>query len=170
MLKFVFYGIQAASPTIAALIVLRISGTCKEFGVKYFHFKHLLKASVLPVLIACFTMFMAKLIFCFVEKIDFTIGSVSAVQFVIILWALIAEEIGWRGYLLDLTDNNLVSAMLYHFAWNLFLHVFAINPNDNGGNALPYIILVFLEILIVFGLSLIVKKKGFIDKNSSKVS
>ena len=67
LLKFVFYGIQAASPTIAALIVLRISGTCKEFGVKYFHFKHLLKASVLPVLIACFTMFMAKLIFCFVE-------------------------------------------------------------------------------------------------------
>ena len=60
--------------------------------------------------------------------------------------------------------------MLYHFAWNLFVHVFAINPNDNGGNALPYIILVVLEILIVFGLSLIVKKKGFIDKNSSKVS
>lgn len=56
--------------------------------------------------------------------------------------------------------------MLYHFAWNLFVHVFAINPNDNGGNALPYIILVVLEILIVFGLSLIVKRKDSLTKTA----
>ena len=73
------------------------------------------------------------------------------------------------SYLLDLTDNNLISAMIYHFAWNLFIHVFAINPNDNRGNTLPYIILVVLEIVIGFLLSLTVKKKGLIKEKSSKV-
>lgn len=224
-INFVFYGIEAASPTIAAIIVLSISRTCKDFWVKYFRSKHLLTALVLPVIIVCLTMFLAKLIFCFVVKIDFTVGSVSGIQFIIILWALIAEEIGWRGYLqhflyehmkmpclvpaivgviwclwhyhffmlgemdvpvvifflscivesyiyaylLDLTDDNLISAMIYHFAWNLFIHVFAINPNDNKGNPLPYVILVVLEIVIGLLLSLFVKKKGLIKEKSSKV-
>ncbi len=100
LLNFVFYGIEAASPTIAAIIVLSISRTCKDFGVRYFHSKHLLMAVVLPAIVVCLTMFMAKLIFCFVVKTDFTVGSVSGIQLIIILWALIAEEIGWRGYLL----------------------------------------------------------------------
>ena len=64
-----------------------------------------------------------------------------------------------------LTDNNLVSAMLYHFAWNLFIHVFAINPNDNGGNSLPYIILVILEIVIGLLLLGAVKQKELISKS-----
>lgn len=215
LLNFVLYGIEAASPTIAAVIALSISRTCKKFAVKYFHSKNLLMAVVLPAIIACLTMFLAKLIFCLIVKTDFTAGSVSDVQFIIVLWALIAEEIGWRGYLphflyehmkmpclvpaivgvvwclwhyhyfmlggmdipvvffsscivesyiyaylLDLTENNLISAMIYHFAWNLFIHIFAINPTDNRGNSLPYIILVVLEIVIGLLLSLAVKKKG----------
>lgn len=225
LLNFVLYGIEAASPTIAAIIVLNIGRNCKDFVGKCFHSKHLLMAVVFPVIFVCLTMFLAKLMFCFVIKTDFTIGGVSGVQFIIILWSLIAEEIGWRGYLscflyehmkkpclvpaivgvvwclwhyhyfmfggmdvpvvwfflscivesyiysylLDLTDNNLISAMIYHFAWNLFIHVFAINPNDNRGNMLPYIILVVLEIVIGFLLSLAVKKKGLIKEKSSKV-
>lgn len=216
MLNFVLYGIEAASPTIAAVIVISISRTCKKFGVKYFHKKHLLMAVVLPAITACLAMFLAKLFFCLLVKTDFTVGSVSGVQFITILWALIAEEIGWRGflfhflcehmkmpclvpavvgviwclwhyhyfmfggmdvplvwfflscivesyiygYLLDLTDDNLISAMIYHFAWNLFIHVFAINPNDNRGNPLPYVILVVLEIVIGLLLSLGVKRKA----------
>lgn len=214
-LNFVLYGIEAASPSIAAIIVLGISRSYKDFKTKYFHSNHLLRAVVLPVIIVCLTMFLAKIIFCFVVKINFTLGSISGVQFIVILWALIAEEIGWRGYLLpflnehmklsylapfvvgviwclwhyhfflfegmdvpivwfffscivesyiysyllDLTDNNLLSAMIYHFAWNLFIHIFAINPIDNRGNSLPYIILIVLEIVSVFLLLLFVKKK-----------
>ncbi len=225
LLNFVLYGIEAASPTIAAIIVLSISRTYKDFWVKYFHSKHLLMAVFIPAIIVCLTMFLAKLIFCLIVITDFTVGSVSGIQFIIILWALIAEEIGWRGYLLsflyehmkmpclvpaivgviwclwhyhyfmlgemdvpvvifslscivesyiyayllDLTDNNLISAMIYHFAWNLFIHVFAINPNDNKGNPLPYVILVVLEMVIGLLLSLAVKKKGMIKKKSSKV-
>ena len=218
-LNFALYGIEAASPSIAAFIVLGISGSCKDFGMKYFHSNHLLIAVVLPMIIACMTMFLAKIVFCFVVKTNFMIGSISGVQFIIILWALIAEEIGWReyllpflnehmklsylaplvvgviwclwhyhfflfggidvpivlffiscivesyiySYLLDLTDNNLLSAMIYHFAWNLFIHIFAINPIDNRGNPLPYIILIVLEIVSVFLLLLFVKKKDLDD-------
>ena len=36
--------------------------------------------------------------------------------------------------------------MVYHFAWNLLLHIFAINPADNMGNELPYIVMSVIEI------------------------
>lgn len=63
------------------------------------------------------------------------------------------------SYLLERTDNNLISAMLYHFAWNLFVHLFAINPIDNDGNKLPYALLAIIEVVIAFAVSVIVKKK-----------
>lgn len=47
---------------------------------------------------------------------------------------------------LHLVFLAMISAMIYHFAWNLFIHIFAINPTDNKGNSLPYIILAVLEI------------------------
>lgn len=50
-------------------------------------------------LLAGSTMFLAKLIFCVSSGADFTPGNISAVPFIIILWAFIAEEFGWRGYL-----------------------------------------------------------------------
>lgn len=75
-INFVLYGIEAASPTIAAIIVLSLSRTCKDFWVKYCHLKHLFMAVVLPVIIVCLTMFLAKLIFCFVVKTDFTVKGI----------------------------------------------------------------------------------------------
>ena len=37
--------------------------------------------------------------------------------------------------------------MMYHFAWNLLIHIMAINPVENNGNIFPYIILNILEAL-----------------------
>lgn len=51
------------------------------------------------------------------------------------------------GYFLDRSGGNLLSAMSYHCSWNLFVHVFAIQPADNGGDPLPYVILTVLELL-----------------------
>lgn len=96
---FILYGIEAASPTIAAITILSMNRRIKEFFMKMFHSKHLAMAMVLPVTIACSTMFLAKLFYCFLFKVDFTLGSISLIQFMIILWAFIAEELGWRGYL-----------------------------------------------------------------------
>lgn len=156
----------------------------------------------LPIIIACLTMGLAKLIFCLRFKVNFVLGSISAMQLLIIAWAFIAEEIGWRGYwesllrkqginkgvvpfitriiwclwhyhyflqngvqvpilwffiscivesyiysfLMDCTDKNLISAMIYHFFYNLAIHMFLISPVDNYDNIVPYILLVILAL------------------------
>ncbi len=53
------------------------------------------------------------------------------------------------SFLMSVTNHNIVSAMIYHFAWNLLIHVTAISPVDNNGSLFPYIILVILEVLVL---------------------
>lgn len=205
LICFVLYGMQAAAPTISAIIVLCLNKKVKIYFTQMFRKENLRMAIILPIIIACTTMILAKIIFCVLFGRDFILGSISIVQFIIILWALFAEEIGWRGYLepllktygvhewivpcivgviwclwhyhffiqngievpiplffisciiesyiysflMDVTRNNIVSAMTYHFMWNLLIHILAINPIDNSGNIIPYIILVGLEVLVL---------------------
>lgn len=207
LIRFVLYGIQAAAPTFSAIVVLCLNKKAKAHFTRSFRKERLKTALILPTIIACFTMFLAKLIYCVIFRADFALGSISTTQFIIILWAFVAEEIGWRGYLEPLlrmygvhkrivpciigiiwclwhyhfflqnsvavpiplffisciiesyiysflmraTSNNIVSAMTYHFAWNLFIHVAAITPSDNNGSIFPYIILVVLEALLLPG-------------------
>lgn len=202
---FVLYGIQAAAPTISAIIVLWLNKEVKIHFAQLFRKEYLKRAVILPFSIACMTMLLAKIVFCVLSERAFVLGYLSAVQWVIILWAVWAEEIGWRGYLepllkmhgvhrwaapcmvgviwclwhyhfflqrgmevpvplflisciiesyiysffMSLTRNNLVSAMTYHFAWNLFMHIAAVSPADNDGNLFPYIILAMLEAVVL---------------------
>ncbi len=203
---FILYGIQAAAPTISAIIVLCLNKKMKMYFTQMFQRKHLKIAIILPFFIVCTTMILAKIIFCVLFGSYFMLGSISIAQFIIILWALWAEEIGWRGYLepllkmcgvhkwiapcivgviwclwhyhffiqngtdvpillffisciiesyiysflMSITYNSIISAMIYHFAWNLLIHITAINPSENNGNIFPYIILVILETLVLF--------------------
>lgn len=203
-IKFILYGIEAASPSIAAIIIIAKNKNLSSFFNENFKTKMITASLLFPVIIAFMTMFLAKIIVCLLLKEHFVLCSIPINQAIIILWAFIAEEIGWRGYLhpffckhmkrkylapfivgiiwclwhyhyflfgdmqvpivwffiscivdsyiysylLSMSDNNLLSAMMYHFAYNLFIHVFAINPIDNRGNSLPYIISVIIEILI----------------------
>lgn len=214
-IHFILYGIEAASPTIAVIAVLTINRNINHFFQEMFHKKHLAMALLLPIIVAGSTMFFAKLIFSFLFNIDFAFGKISFMQLIIILWAFVAEELGWRGYLepylkqrihfkrmvpflvgilwclwhyhyflidgiqvplllfliscvvesylysylMKCTSNNLVSAMTYHLAWNLFVHIFAINPIDNSGSAFPYLILILLEALMLIIFYLTGKKK-----------
>lgn len=202
---FFLYGIQAAAPTIAAMIVLCLNKKVKTYLTQMFCKEHLRMAIILPFLIVCTTMIVAKAVFCVLFGRSFVLGSISITQFIIILWALWAEEIGWRGYLepllkrcgihkrivpcivgviwclwhyhfflqngikvpiplffisciiesyiysslMSVTGNNIVSAMTYHFAWNLLIHIVALNPVENDGSIYPYIILVILETLVL---------------------
>lgn len=204
VIQFILYGIEAAAPSVAALLVAVKERNLRTFFRGNFSEKKIAPALILPVTIAFSTMILTKILSCILLKEQFAFGSISAKQAVIIGWALIAEELGWRGYLQPLlskhikrsylapfivgiiwglwhyhyflsggmqvplmwffigciaesyiygyllvwSDYNLLSAMMYHFAWNLFIHVFALNPVDNMGNPLPYIVLTILEILI----------------------
>lgn len=51
------------------------------------------------------------------------------------------------SFFMDSTRNNLVSAMTYHFVWNLSLHLFGVDPADCGGSIFPHITLAVLETL-----------------------
>lgn len=171
-----------------------------------FRKEYLRRAIFLPLIVACVTMILAKLVFCVLFKTDFGLKSISAVQLVMVIWTLFAEEIGWRGYLepllikigvskrvvsgivgmiwclwhyhyfiqgsiqvpvwlffisciiesyiysflMCITRSNIISSMIYHFAWNFFIHIVAINPVDNSGNIFPYFIMVILEAFMVF--------------------
>ncbi|MEG0528191.1 MAG: CPBP family intramembrane glutamic endopeptidase [Longicatena sp.] len=221
ILRFIMYGIQAVSPTIAALILLCLNKESTSFFKNIFHKQHLVFACLFPMAFACITMLLAKYIVCVWLQVDFVIGSISTVQFIIILWALVAEEIGWRGYLQPLfkkigisekivpfligiiwclwhyhyyiqdelqipillflvsciiesyiysylmyfTKGNILSAMTYHFSWNLWIHIWLINPIDNQGSLLPYAVMVFIEFICVLVFNFI-KKKNCILKIS----
>ncbi len=198
---FILYGIQAASPTISALIVFLISGKGIETLKKIFKKKHLLSAILYPLTVSFATMLSAKLLDCVFLHGNFSFGQLSVIRLIMIAWAFGAEEIGWRGFLeptlnscdmphqavpcivgtiwclwhyhyflqdgvqvpillffscciiesyiysffMHHTENNILSAMSYHFSWNLFFHMFAINPSDTGDRILPYILLTIIE-------------------------
>ncbi|MDE7261153.1 MAG: CPBP family intramembrane metalloprotease [Oscillospiraceae bacterium] len=213
--RFVLYGIEAASPSIAAVAAMLKDRTIKRFFREMFHREHLAMAVMLPVSTAVLTMLGAKLFFCTLAHASFAFGRISPTQFIIIAWALVAEEIGWRGYFepllrakgldrravpliagivwglwhyhffltdgmqvpvalffiscivesylysffMDCTEHNLVSAMVYHCAWNFSVHFFAINPADNHGSLYPYIFLTFLEGMALLLLRLVKKRR-----------
>lgn len=215
IMKFILYGIEAAAPSIATIIIIVKNRIFKSFFIENFKTKTIIRAILLPVVIAFMTMFLSKIIACFLLKERFVLYNIPITQAIIILWAFVAEELGWRGYLqplldkqmkqshlvpfvvgiiwciwhyhyflfgdmqvpfvwffigcivesyiysylLALSNNNLLSAMIYHFTYNLFIHVFAINPIDNSGNSMPYIILVVFETLLIFGIFAVVKRK-----------
>ncbi len=200
--QFVLYGIGAAAPSIAAMVVVISEGETASFLRGSFKRSGIIKALILPFGIVFLTMFLTKGISCFLLKEPFSVNTIPLSQLIVIMWALVAEEFGWRGYLhqflgkrlkrlclrpfiigviwclwhyhyflsgrmqapmvwfavgciaesyiydylLHVTDNQLLSAMVYHFAWNLLLHIFAINPADNMGNELPYIVMSVIEI------------------------
>ena len=203
-ISFVLFGIQAASPTISAVIVLGLSKELYSTVAVVLHQKNLIKAVVYPVIITGLTMVFSKAIYCFCFGSEFEICQLSVTQFFVVMWALIAEELGWRGfleptlkkmgvhrlltpcivgiiwslwhyhyflqnkidapilwftigciaesyiysYLMRVTGGNLLSAMIYHFMWNLMLHIVAISPSENNGIIWPYVILTILEGMI----------------------
>lgn len=66
----------------------------------------------------------------------------------LLLHRCIAESFVYE-YLLQWREGNLLSSMMYHFSWNLCIHLFDINPADNAGNEFPYIFMTLFEVSIV---------------------
>ena len=206
---FVLYGIQAAAPSIAAIVVFAANKELRVSFSRLFHKDYLTRAIFLPAVIVCVVMIAAKLLSSLIigEHNSF-FGAVSCKQWIIILWAFVAEELGWRGYLepalnklvvnkqivpsivgliwclwhyhyfmqnsieipialfligciiesyiysylMGVTKDNLVSAITYHFMYNLMIHVVAINPSDNNGCLIPYVTMTIMEFAVLFAL------------------
>lgn len=226
ILNFILYGVEAASPSMAAIAVICVLDGRKGI-TEFFHINFTPKMKtgtvLIPVLIAFGVMFTAKVIACVFTNTLFQINHLSITKLIIILWAFLAEEVGWRGllhkklrnivpevavpfivgliwsawhyhffitgsinvpivwfvtgciadsyiylFLLKLSRDNILIAMLYHMSGNLFLNVFSINPDMNDGSAVSYFISVIIDGLFGIGLNLFIKKDlsyKFISKN-----
>ena len=224
-LNFIFYGIQAAAPSVSALVVFAVNRELRLSFSRLFRKDHLVLAILLPMTIVCVVTITARILSSqIMGELSSFGGTISYKQWVVILWAIVAEELGWRGYLepalnklivnkrivpgivgliwclwhyhyfiqnsievpialfltgciiesyiysylMRITKDNLVSAMTFHFMYNLMIHVVAINPSDNNGSIISYVTMMILEALVLFMLIIWDSKvkKSYLAKNS----
>lgn len=221
--NLVLFGMQAASPSIAAIAVLIFSNEVRSHFKHIFQRGHILAAIVFPFLIASITMLISRVAYCFVFGKMFTFEKITITKWLILLWALIAEELGWRGYLEPLllelkikkcilpgivgviwglwhyhyfiqgrlnvplllffagciiesyiysilvsNTKTVLSAMIYHFSWNLMLNLLMIDPSNNDGNIIPYALVVILETagLVIY---ILIRKRKTSDRREVQV-
>lgn len=102
--SLIVFAIQGASPFLAAIVVTvqynGFSGLRKFIREKYrhnFHFNYIIMAILIPTIILT----MAKVTTYAVGYNTSVLSIPTGKKIGIILWALVAEELGWRGYLQD---------------------------------------------------------------------
>lgn len=101
-INLILYGYAAFTPTLSAILTIYICEGKKGIGVflkanylTKMRFKYIALAVILPIMILSLTKLLTIL---FVEDASFyKIPDLK--QFLIIAWALVAEEMGWRGFL-----------------------------------------------------------------------
>lgn len=218
--NFILYGIEAMTPTLSALIVTAIlggNGMIRVFLKKcYFDnikIHYIVLALILPLVVLTITKLTSLI---FVNVTPF-ITSISVKKLIIVMWALIAEEIGWRGFLQEKLDKhfgylttpiilgciwalwhyhfflletmsaplilfvlgciaesfsyywitkkskgNVIPASVWHFTGNLWINIFLINPENNKGSIVPYLLFVVYSTIMavcitIWGISSIKK-------------
>ncbi|MFL0252649.1 CPBP family intramembrane glutamic endopeptidase [Clostridium neuense] len=132
IINFILFGIEAAAPTLSAIIVTSIFNV--KIGIRKFLKKCYIKNIkvnyvLLGVMIPIVLLVAAKLTWCvFASNTTFMKG-ITVKKLLIIAWSLIAEEIGWRGFLQERLDKPLgylLAPILlgtiwalwhYHFFW-----------------------------------------------------
>jgi len=156
----VLYGFQAITPAISTLLVLIIlygKALTKQFLKKCFidniRIRYLVLAFLFP-----FIIFILTDIFCFVFLNVSTINpSISIKKFIIVLWALISEEIGWRGFLQEKIDEYLniyITPLVIGVIWALWhYHFFLL-----GSMSVPFLFFVLGCIADSYGYYWLTKK------------
>ena len=114
--NLLLFGVQAASPSIAAFAVLLLSKEVRPHFKVIFQKAHITAVIVVPVLIASITMLISKSVYCIVWGKEFSLGNISVTKWLILLWALVAEELGWRGYLEPFLQEMKAPDGTTHFA------------------------------------------------------
>ena len=132
--RFVLYGIEAATPTLAALLVTVMLGGrrsltvfVKGLYVRNVRVRYIVLAALIPVM-----MFTAARLVWFLSDVRCVpfFASITPQKLVIIAWALVAEEVGWRGFLqprvgtrlgyiaTPLVVGSVWALWHYHFFWS----------------------------------------------------
>lgn len=129
-LGFTLYGIAAMTPAIAALLTIAILGDnrlIRLFLKKCYLDNIKIRYIVLAVIIPFSVFTLAKITsLIFVQATPF-MSSITAKKLLIIMWALISEELGWRGFLQERLDEyfgHLVTPILIGIIWALWHYHF----------------------------------------------
>lgn len=129
-LSFILYGIEAMTPTLSALIVTAIlggSGIIQVFLKKCYFDNIKIRYIVLAVMLPLTVLIITKLtLLIFVEGTPF-ITSITTKKLIIVMWALIAEETGWRGFLQEKLDKycgHSITPILLGCLWALWHYHF----------------------------------------------
>jgi membrane protease YdiL (CAAX protease family) len=173
--SFILFGVEAATPSLAAVLTVLyfraghgLGQFLKRCYINHFSVKTILICSIFPVVVVG----VSKLVYSLAFGITPTFGVLTSKKILIVCSALIAEELGWRGFLqeklgtylnkflLPLVVGIIWAAWHYHFfisgtmqAPTLFFVLgcitdsyvyFAITKAANG-NIVPVSVVHFLE-------------------------
>lgn len=132
-LNFVLYGIQGASPTIAVIIMVFAYGRKKGLK-KYIYDKYIsslnFKICMLGFFIPFFLLTCAKAVAIILGDEYIFPSPITVRKMIIISWSLVAEELGWRGYLQEKLDTMLPDkyiALLTGMIWALWHYHFMLS-------------------------------------------
>ncbi len=153
-LNFVLYGIEGATPALAAILTIMksrgVTGIKHFLTEKYvtnFSVKYILIGFLIPAIILTF----AKLVTYITPTHNQFLSLPSGKKMVILLWALIAEELGWRGYLqenLVKKVGEVLTPLLVGIVWLLWHYHFFLS----GTMEVP---------LLIFGFGCIAESYGY---------
>ncbi|WP_026477667.1 CPBP family intramembrane glutamic endopeptidase [Alkaliphilus transvaalensis] len=131
MPNFIMYGIQTMTPTLAALIVVATLGGSREMQlfIKKCYFDNIRIGYIaIAVLLPLTILTISKLTSLIFVDGNLFITGITKKKLIIIMWALIAEEIGWRGFLqekLDKLYGFFTTPLLVGIIWALWhYHLF----------------------------------------------
>lgn len=101
VLNLIAYGVEAASPSLAAILTVLHFENCR--GLKQFLKKSYIDNLNLKVILISFSLPVlvvgASKLFWLLFGGTSNLGILTPKKMLIICWALIAEELGWRGFL-----------------------------------------------------------------------
>jgi len=159
ILYLIIFGIQSMSPTLAAIITIFHNNS--KTGIKIFlkskyvsniSFKLCLLSFFIPMLI----LIIAKIITITCQNNKFELIIPNTTKLLIIFWALIAEELGWRGFLQEKIEQKIgmiFTPMIVGAVWGLWhYHYFF-----DGTMDVPFILLVIGCIFESYGYFVITK-------------
>lgn len=132
--NLILYGFEAITPTLSALLVVTIlygrSRTelfIKKCFINNVNIRYIMLGVLFP-----FIIFILTELSCYLFLNISTLNiNISIKKFIVILWALLAEEAGWRGFLQEKLDRHLgkyFTPLIVGLTWALWhYHFFLLN-------------------------------------------
>lgn len=127
---FMVYGFEAITPSISALLTIyivygkiQVLSFLKKSYIENRKIISIRLAFLLPFIIGILTYILCTVIF----NISILNTDISIQKVVILLWSLVAEELGWRGFLQDRLNKKLdkkIIPLLIGIIWSLWHYHF----------------------------------------------